>query len=250
MFAVGLSLTLATVAQLGSIAQTSPAAACEALLDLRNLTLTSARLVDSNTTGVTYCYVKGILSPAIGFHTQLPLPDQWNGRYLTWGDGGKDGDLDFADARVAEGYAVANSNTGHDNGVEPGSSFGWHNRQAEIDFGYRAVHLTTAAGKALTRAYYGADPEYSYFEGCSTGGRQGLMEAQRYPDDFDGIVAGAPVNYYQALNASRMWLMQQVYANDLEASLTVDTTGDGQELRQVAAGRSSGRSDSFRINLG
>ena len=167
MFAVGLSLTLATVAQLGSIAQTSPAAACEALLDLRNLTLTSARLVDSNTTGVTYCYVKGILSPAIGFHTQLPLPDQWNGRYLTWGDGGKDGDLDFADARVAEGYAVANSNTGHDNGVEPGSSFGWHNRQAEIDFGYRAVHLTTAAGKALTRAYYGTDPEYSYFEGIN-----------------------------------------------------------------------------------
>ena len=228
MFAVGLSLTLATVAQLGSIAQTSPAAACEALLDLRSLTLTSARLVESDTTGVNYCYVKGILSPAIGFHTQLPLPDQWNGRYLTWGDGGKDGDLDFADARVAEGYAVANSNTGHDNGVEPGSSFGWHNRQAEIDFGYRAVHLTTAAGKVLTRAYYGMDPEYSYFEGCSTGGRQGLMEAQRYPDDFDGIVAGAPVNYYQALNASRMWLLQQVYANDLEASLTVDTTGDGQ----------------------
>jgi len=228
VFTVGLTLALSTVVQLSSTVQTLPGAACEALLDLRSLTLTSARLVESDTTGVTYCYVKGILSSAIGFHTQLPLPDQWNGRYLTWGDGGKDGDLDFADARVAEGYAVANSNTGHDNGVEPGSSFGWHNRQAEIDFGYRAVHLTTAAGKVLTRAYYGMDPEYSYFEGCSTGGRQGLMEAQRYPDDFDGIVAGAPVNYYQALNASRMWLLQQVYANDLEASLTVDTTGDGQ----------------------
>ena len=231
---LGLAAALAPIwaaaTQVGATGQTSPsaAAACEALADLRSLTITSARLVESESTGATYCYVRGILSPAIGFHTQLPLPENWNGRYLTWGDGGKDGDLDIADARVAEGYAVANSNTGHDNGAEPGSSFGWNNRQAEIDFGYRAVHLTTAAGKTLTRAYYDEAPTYSYFEGCSTGGRQGLMEAQRYPDDFDGIVAGAPVNYYQALNASRMWLMQQVYANNLEASLTFDTDGDGR----------------------
>ena len=204
------------------------ATACAALIDFRSLTITSARVVESESTGVSYCYVRGILPPAIGFHVQLPFPENWNGRFLTWGDGGKDGDLDFSDRRMAEGYAVANSNGGHDNGAEPGSSFGWNNRQAEIDFGYRAVHLTTAAGKTLTRAYYGEAPEYSYFEGCSTGGRQGLMEAQRYPDDFDGIVAGAPVNYYQALNASRMWLMQKVYANDLEASLTFDTDDDGR----------------------
>ena len=230
---IGLAATLALVCAVAAHtsvrAQTSPSAetACEALIDLRSLTITSARLVESESTGETYCYVRGILPPAIEFHTQLPLPENWNGRYLTWGDGGKDGDLDFSDTRVAEGYAVANSNTGHDNGAEPASSFGWNNRQAEIDFGHRAVHLTTVAGKTLARAYYGEAPEYSYFEGCSTGGRQGLMEAQRYPDDFDGIVAGAPVNYYQALNASRMWLMQKVYANDLEASLTFDTDDDG-----------------------
>ena len=206
----------------------SSVARCEALIDVRNLTTTSARIVESESTGVSYCYVKGVLPPAIGFHAQLPLPENWNGRFLKWGDGGKDGDLDYADHRVAEGFAVVNSNGGHDNGAEPGASFGWNNRQAEIDFGYRAVHLTTAAGKTLVQAYYDRPPEFSYFEGCSTGGRQGLMEAQRFPYDFDGIVAGAPVNYYQALNASRMSQMQQIYANGLEASLTFDVDRDGR----------------------
>ncbi len=201
-------------------------AGCEALLHVRNLTLTYSGLAEAG--GVPYCYVKGILPPAIHFHVQLPLPRDWNGRFLKWGDGGKDGDLDFADHRVAAGYAVANSNTGHDNGAEPGSSFARDNRQAEIDFGYRAVHLTTAAGKTLVRAYYGAPPEYAYFEGCSTGGRQGLMEAQRYPDDFDGIVAGAPANHYQDMNAVRVWLLQRMFRDDFAGALAFDTDGDGR----------------------
>ncbi len=87
---------------------------CEALRNIRNLTITAAELFDG-ADGGHYCYVKGILPPAIQFHVQLPLPRNWNGRFLQWGDGGKDGDLDFADHRVREGYAVANSNTGHDN---------------------------------------------------------------------------------------------------------------------------------------
>ena len=227
-----LAVVVALAAQTGAQSSTSPVsdevvAGCEALRDVASLTITSARVVDSDTAG-SYCYVRGILPPAIGFHVQLPLPDAWNGRFLKWGDGGKDGDLDFADHRVAEGYAVANSNTGHDNGAEPGSSFGWNNRQAEIDFGYRAVHLTTRAGKTLTRAYYGRDPEYSYFEGCSTGGRQGLMEAQRFPEDFDGIVAGAPANHYQHMNAVRVWLLQRMFRDDFAGALAYDTDGDGR----------------------
>jgi len=202
-------------------------AGCEALLLTRNLTLTYADIAETRD-GTSYCYVKGILPPAIGFHVQLPLPGNWNGRFLKWGDGGKDGDLDLADARVVEGYAVANSNMGHDNGAEPGSSFAWNNRQAEIDFGYRAVHLTTVAGKTLVRGYYGGPPEYSYFEGCSTGGREGLMEAQRYPDDFDGIVAGAPANHYQDMNAVRVWLLQRMFRDDFAGALAFDTDGDGR----------------------
>ena len=200
---------------------------CEALLQTRNLTITYAGIATTRD-GTTYCYVKGILPPAIQFHVQLPLPSEWNGRFLKWGDGGKDGDLDFADHRVAEGYAVANSNTGHDNGAEPGSSFAYNNRQAEIDFGYRAVHLTVVAAKTLVGRYYGRPPEYSYFEGCSTGGRQGLMEAQRYPDDFDGIVAGAPANYYQDMNAVRVWLLQRMFRDDFAGALAFDTDGDGR----------------------
>lgn len=200
--------------------------ACESLLDGRNLTLTSAR-IRTGSNGTSYCYVRGIIHPAIHYHVQLPLPDNWNGRFLQWGDGGKDGDLDFAEHRVAEGYAVANSNTGHDSGTEPGSVFGLNNRQSEIDFGHRAVHLTVMAGKTLVNNYYRQPPQYSYFEGCSTGGRQGLMEAQRYPHDFDGIVAGAPVNFYQAMNAAGIWHLQRSFMDDYAGNLAVDTTGDG-----------------------
>src|SRR6185369_5965911 len=105
-------------------------------------------------------------------------------------DGGKDGSLDFADNRLAQGYAVANSNTGHDNGSEPRATFADEDLAALIDFGHRAVHLTANASKTVARAYYRTAPRFTYFEGCSTGGREGLMEAQRYPDDFDGIFAG------------------------------------------------------------
>ena len=210
-----------------AVAAETERAGCEALLQTRTLTITYAGIATTRD-GTTYCYVKGILPPAIGFHVQLPLPSAWNGRFLKWGDGGKDGDLDFADHRVAEGYAVANSNTGHDNGAEPGSSFAYDNRQAEIDFGYRAVHLTAVAAKTLVGRYYGRPPEYAYFEGCSTGGRQGLMEAQRYPDDFDGIVAGAPANHYQDMNAVRVWLLQRMFRDDFSAALAFDTDGDGQ----------------------
>ena len=202
-------------------------AACKALLETRNLTLRLARVVEATETTPRYCYVKGLISPAIVYHVQLPLPRNWNGRFVNWGDGAKDGDLDFADHRVAQGYAVANSNTGHDAGSEPGASFGHNNRQAEIDFGYRAVHLTVNAAKTVIEAYYGREADYSYHEGCSTGGRQGLMEAQRYPYDFDGIIAGAPVNFYQELNTTHVWMLQRVFEDNFAGNLAFDTDGDG-----------------------
>ncbi len=166
-----LALVLATCLGLAEPGPSVEESACAALTDFRNLTITSAdvREVDESRASrlgydvVRYCYVKGNIAPAIRFHVQLPLPENWTGRFVMGGDGGKDGDLDFFGDWVAEGYAVANSNTGHDRGSEPGASFAFNNRQAEIDFGYRAVHLTTNAAKTVIEAYYGREPEYSYF---------------------------------------------------------------------------------------
>jgi feruloyl esterase len=174
-----------------------------------------------------YCYVRGLITPGIHYHVQLPLPENWNGRLLNLGDGAKDGDLDFADHRVVQGYAVANSNMGHDAGAEPGASFGFNNRQSEINFGYRAVHLTANASKTLVKAYYGQAPAFSYFEGCSSGGREALMEAQRFPYDFDGIVAGAPAIFYQRANANHVWMLQRIFRDNLAGNLVYDQDGDG-----------------------
>jgi feruloyl esterase len=210
-------------------------AACQALRELPNLTITLARLVEAAGDTPRHCYVRGTISPGIVYHVQLPLPESWNGRFLKYGDGSKDGDLDFADHRLAQGYAVANSNMGHDAGSEPGSWFAFDNRQAEIDFAYRAVHLTANAGKNVVAAYYERPAARSYFEGCSTGGREALIEAQRFPSDFDGIVAGAPVFMYQELNAGHTWLLQRVFRDDYAGNLAFDADGDGrpESLRKL-----------------
>lgn len=201
---------------------------CKALADVTDLTIISAGLRTLSDSGTQYCYVRGIIAPGIQYHVQLPLPQNWNERFLNVGDGGKDGVLNFADHRVAQGYAATNSNMGHDSGSEPGSSFGFNNRQEEIDFAYRAVHLTVNAAKTLIRHYYGKPPKYSYHEGCSTGGREGLMEAQRFPYDFDGIVAGDPVNYYQQNTIGHIWNLQSETRNNYAGILAFDTNGDGK----------------------
>jgi feruloyl esterase len=202
-------------------------AKCEGLVAAANLTITTARMVAAQGATPAYCYAQGTIRPGIRYHVQLPLAASWNGRFLAAGDGAKDGDLDFSDERLAQGYAVVNSNMGHDEGSEPGASFAHDNRQSEIDFGYRAVHTSTTAGKTLVRAFYGKPASYSYFEGCSTGGREGLMEAQRYPQDFDGIVAGAPVLHYQELNAGHTWLLQRTFRDGFAGNLAYSTKKDG-----------------------
>lgn len=174
-----------------------------------------------------HCYVRGLVGGRVRFHMQLPQRSEWNGRLVNIGDGGKDGDLDYADHRVAQGYAAANSNTGHDAAAQPGATFARDDRQAVIDFGYRAVHLTANASKAVVRAFYGEPPRYAYFEGCSTGGRQGLMEAQRFPADFDGIVAGAPVYDYQVTNITNWWAVKKSFEDDFAGNLAFDSDGDG-----------------------
>src|SRR6185369_13560878 len=95
-------------------------------------------------------------------------------------------------AALQEGYATASTDTGHKSSETPGASFALGHPEKLIDYGYRAIHEMTVVSKAMVTAFYGKDARLSYWNSCSNGGRQGLMEAQRYPADFDGIVANAP----------------------------------------------------------
>ena len=144
------------------------------------------------------CTVIGRTSPTVEFVVNLPAA--WNRRLYVHGNGGYGGEsvrgpygLAARRRAVARGFAAAFTNLGHDAGASPGASWAHDNREAEIDYSYRALHQATVAAKAISAEYYDRAVAYAYFEGCSTGGGQGLKAAQRYPGDYDGIAVGAPV---------------------------------------------------------
>ena len=112
---------------------------------------------------------------------------------------------------VTGGYATAGTDTGHTGNT---ASFVPGHPEHLVDYGYRAIHEMTVAAKAVIRAFYGNAPQYSYWNGCSTGGRQGLMEAQRYPADYDGIIAGAPVNARVHQMIWELWVAQAVHKDE------------------------------------
>lgn len=139
------------------------------------------------------CQVNGIVAPSIQFELRMPTT-QWNGRFMHYGCGGACGVIyrPQLEEPLARGYAVVASDMGHA-GAPNNWAFSYGNLQALIDFSYRATHVVTLAAKEVVKAGYGSPAKYSYMYGCSTGGLQGQIEAQRYPDDFDGIVSGAPI---------------------------------------------------------
>ena len=146
-----------------------------------------------------YCDVRGTIWPEARFAVKLPTV--WNNRLYMVGNGGLAGTIALAamDVGLRRGFATAGTDTGHNATKEPDATFarpGPNNPNAErkvTDFAYLAVHETATLGKHILKAYYGDAPRYSYWAGCSQGGRQGLIEAQRFPDDFDGYIVGAPV---------------------------------------------------------
>jgi len=142
-----------------------------------------------------HCRVRGTIAPEVGFEVWLPVSD-WNRRLLVAGCGGLCGMIMTAGMEDAliRGYATATTDMGHSNENYPDTRWAHDNPALEKDFAYRATHVTTDVAKAISRAYYGRGPRRAFFRGCSTGGRQGLVAAQRYPGDYDGIIAGAPFN--------------------------------------------------------
>lgn len=161
------------------------------------------------------CRVAGLIRPSadseIQFEVWMPGAN-WNGKFLGVGNGGFAGSINVAGmaAAVARGYATASTDTGHS--ITGGASWALKHPEKIVDFGYRAIHETAEKAKALIREFYGAAPRRSYFDACSNGGRQALMEAQRFPADYDGILAGAPANFWTRLLTAAAWDMRATLA--------------------------------------
>ncbi len=163
------------------------------------------------------CRVVGTLEPEIAFEVWLPT-DSWNGRYRGVGNGGMAGTISYASMAPAlrAGFATASTDTGHASSGRPFDA-SWASGRPELvaDFGHRALHLTTVAAKQVVELFYGRPPEFSYYTGCSKGGQQGLMEAQRYPTDFDGILVGNPANDWTRFYAgAHLWYAQATLADE------------------------------------
>jgi len=209
------------------------AASCDSLKDLKlaDTTITAAESVAAGAFTAAgrggrgganpfadlpaFCRVAATIKPTpdsdIKVEVWLPASN-WNGKFEAVGNGGWNGNIDqnALAAGLRRGYATASTDTGHEGGGGP-----WmQNQNKLIDFGYRAVHEMAEKGKALVSAFYGNNARLSYFNGCSAGGRQGLKAAQKYPQDFDGIVAGAPALNSTGRAAFAVWIAQNDHKSE------------------------------------
>jgi feruloyl esterase len=193
--------------------------ACGELRSLTSfdLSVISATVIPGSANAPEHCRVRVMVQPEINI--EINLPTAWNNRLYMFGNGGWAGEAFDSAGRVANrarglnaGFVTAATDTGHSAASEPGASFAV-NRQKLLDYGFRSLHVTAETAKLLARTYYGTGPAKSFYEGCSQGGRQGLTLAQRFPNDFDGIVAGSPAVYQTATHLSRAYWMQGMNAN-------------------------------------
>lgn len=200
-----------------------PQASCAALVSLTGFefSIVAAQLVPASADAPEHCRVSGVIPPEIRF--EVNLPTSWNRRLYMHGNGGYAGTppedpglVRTKSAAMRNGFATAYTDTGHDRRVYPLGEFAYNNTQKEIDYSFRAVHLTVVTAKKLVSAYYDRAASYSYWDGCSTGGRQGLMSAQRFPEDFDGIVAGAPVLNFSGTMMGYIWKLNALKHAPLE----------------------------------
>ncbi len=161
-----------------------------------------------------HCRIAAVLAPSADSHIEMELwlPQDWNGKFLAVGNGGWAGSISFSAMAIGlqSGYAVASNDTGH-KGSD--GSFAAGHPEKVVDFAWRAMHEMARHSKTLVERFYEQAARLSYYQGCSTGGRQGLMSAQRFPGDFDAIVIGAPVNNMLALNASQFNSMKRLIEN-------------------------------------
>jgi hypothetical protein len=203
MKTLGFAVATAAGALWGAPAMAATTCASLQSMTFPHATVTSAEDTEAGAAPACKVEVTSKPTPDSDIRIEIWIPEgrAWNGRYLQLGNGGFAGRIisQRLEALAAEGYAVAMTDDGHES--EDGTDGRWAvgHPQKVIDFGWRALKETTDDAKALIRAYEGASPKYAYFQGCSDGGREALMEAQRFPRDFDGIIAGAPAYDFSGL---------------------------------------------------
>ena len=216
---IGVLPVISAVAVLFSLQPASAAVPCEQLAQQLRLPDTRITLVETVPSGTftpstgapiaglpAFCRVVAVTNPAITIEVWLPL-EGWNKKFHGVGIGGTGGSISYGGlaAALRRGYSVATTDTGH---RASGTASDWAMHRPDLleDWAYRAIHVMTTNGKAITKAYYGSAPIRSYFIGGSGGGRQSLIEAQRFPDDYDGIVAEYPVNNWVSFYAGgHLW---------------------------------------------
>ena len=165
-----------------------------------------------------FCRVVAVSKPTsdsiINFEVWMPTTG-WNGKFNGVGNGALGGGINYPAMKTSliRGYATASTDTGH---IGASNDASWaltvtphqYHPEKVIDWGHRAIHMMTVASKTIVNSFYGTGPHFSYFTGCSGGGQQGVSEAQKYPYDYDGIVSGAPSNYFTHLDAGQIWRAQ------------------------------------------
>jgi feruloyl esterase len=171
-----------------------------------------------------FCRLAGSLRPTsdsdIQFEVWMPAAG-WNGKFQGVGNGGFAGSISYGQMATAlrKGYATASTDTGHKAvGATPDAAWALGHPEKVVDFGHRAIHETAVAAKAAIAAFYSDPLKRSYFNSCSNGGRQALMEAQRYPTDYDGIIAGAPANYWTHLISNSVWVANAMTEGHIPAA--------------------------------
>ena len=237
--ALAVAMNVTTTTAGGTPAAPDPVVSCASLasLALPNTTITSATVVDAGTfippgtsgdralaaASRTYgglpafCRVAATLMPSsdsdIKVEVWLPAVD-WNGKFQAVGNGAFTGSIRYNSmaAAVDRGYATSSTDTGHEGNT---ASFGLGHPEKVVDFGWRSVHDMTVTAKEVVAAYYDDGPRYSYWNGCSAGGRQAMKEAQRFPDDFDGIIAGAPGNDWTGRAGASLRVAKPLEANEV-----------------------------------
>jgi len=199
---------------------------CEQLKSLR---LPDVTILDAKETSEGHCQVFGKISKEINF--ELLLPKKWNNRFLMGGGGGFVGSItnQFGNS-VNSGFATVGTDTGHKGNIVQ-ANWALNNMERQLNFGRLAVHRTATVSKAIINAFYGSDPLYSYFLGVSRGGGQGMVEAQLYPEDFNGIVVIAPAISWPAFAAKFIQNIQKIYPDPKNLNYHV-ITQDNLKLLQ------------------